>query len=112
MLYHGYITYPTPGWYHRLRYGLIKLIQHRPAIIHELQAEPWGPRSIPEMNDAEQAKSMNPQQLKKNVALAHSTQINEMYLWGAEYWYWRKAKFNDPAMWNAVHQILIKSNTP
>jgi hypothetical protein len=93
-------------WLHRARRRLIKLFKHRPAFIHELQLEPWGPKAIWEMPIAEQDKSMGPAQIAKNVALARRTDAWPVDLWGGEWWYWRLIKKHDPSIWRAVQQAI------
>lgn len=100
--WHFYVTYPTPVWFHRVRAWLLITFWHRPVIIHELQMEPWGPVGTKEMTIDEQNKSMNPQQVVTNFTYARRTGIKETYLWGGEWWYWRKVHFQDPSIWNAV----------
>lgn len=67
----------------RIRAWLILL----PCFIHELQAEPWGPKAIWEMDNAEQAKSMNPAQIEENIRYAKKTKLYPIDLWGGEWWY-------------------------
>lgn len=102
LIYHGYITYPTPVWYHRIRKFIIEKTHHKPVIIHELQLEPWGPYSIPEMSASEQDKSMSTKQMKKNINFAKRIGARETYLWGAEWWYWRKEVLKDVKPWDTA----------
>lgn len=101
-----YMTYPTPIWYHRARAWLIGVIKDRPVFIHELQVEPWGPKSTQDLPIEEQSKSMNPEQAKKNFLFARRIGKSGIYMWGAEWWYWRKTEFNDPSMWDTVKQEI------
>lgn len=77
-------------WIFKLRAGLIKLLWRRPCFIHELQAEPWGPKNIWEMTSAEQAKSMDASLLRLNFKTATDTKLQPIDLWGLEWWYWLK----------------------
>lgn len=98
----------------RLRGLLIRLLHRKPAFIHELQAEPWGPKAIWEMPAAEQAKSMNPLQLQKNINYAKRTKLYPIDLWGGEWWYWKKLQ-GDSTLWQTVQTILatdIIRNSP
>jgi hypothetical protein len=104
LIYRGYITYPTPIWYHRLRKFVIEKLHHKPVIIHELQLEPWGPYSIPEMSASEQDKSMSVKRMKKNINFARKIGANETYFWGAEWWYWRKETLKDQKPWDIIKQ--------
>lgn len=108
LIYRGYITYPTPIWYHRLRKLLVEKIHNKPIIIHELQLEPWGPYSIPEMSVAEQNKSMGTKQMEKNIKFAKKIGVSKTYLWGAEWWYWRKEVLKDNSIWETVKNEIIK----
>lgn len=74
-------------WIFKLRALLITMIWRRPSFIHELQAEPWGPKAIWEMAAVEQAKSMNPKILQANIASARATKLDPVDLWGLEWWY-------------------------
>lgn len=95
--------------YFRLRSGLVKLISWRSLVIHELQAEPWGPKANWEMSDTDQALSMNPEQLKKCLDFARKSGIKYIDLWGAEWWYWRKTTQKDVALWATVQSEFSDS---
>lgn len=88
-----------------VRSHLIRLITKRHSFIHELQAEPWGPKAIWEMSAEEQAKSMSIEQLKTNIELAKKTKLYPIDLWGGEWWYWRSQQ-GDDALWHTVQKAL------
>ncbi len=90
----------------RLRKWLIKLLWRRPSFIHELQLEPWGPKAIWEIDIAEQDKSMGPDQIAKNIALAKKTKLTQIDLWGGEWWYWRTVIKKDTKIWQAIKNNL------
>lgn len=75
-------------WIFKLRSTLIRLLWRRPSFIHELQAEPWGPKNIWEMSDAQQAESMNLQLLTQNIQMAKKIGLYPIDFWGLEWWYW------------------------
>ncbi len=92
-------------WVFKLRALLIRLLWNRPCFIHELQAEPWGPKNIWEMDDSSQAKSMSIERLKQNILLSSKTNLYPIDLWGLEWWYWlHKHKKTDLA--EAIRTIL------
>ncbi len=93
-------------WIFKLRAGLIKIIWRRPSFIHELQAEPWGPKNIWEMDKSEQDKSMSLEILKSNIASARATNLETIDLWGLEWWYWLKFNQNDERIWQYIKQHL------
>jgi hypothetical protein len=110
---HFYLTYPITDLYHRGRAFLIEHIKHRPVFIHELQLEPWGPKATVDLDITEQNKSMNVDQIHESIMYARKTGIKREYMWGAEWWYWRKTHFNDAGPWNAVKQEItsVKSSS-
>lgn len=95
-----------PAWYYKLRKWLIVLILRRPVIIHELQAEPWGPRATHELIKDEQTKSMDIKKLQRNINYAHRTGISHIDLWGVEWWYWKKLVHNDDSYWKIIQKLL------
>jgi hypothetical protein len=107
----GYFTYPTPVWYHRMRASLIELLHGKPIVIHELQLEPWGPVSTKDMSIEEQDHSMSPAQMYQSVDFARQIGLDDAFLWGAEWWYWRLVKFDDPTIWNIAKDIVNQVNT-
>lgn len=105
----GYIIYPTPLWYHRARAAVIKLVKQREVFIHELQLEPWGPEDTKNLSTAEQDKSMDVNQIGKNIDFARRIGKPKIDLWGSEWWYWRKQHNNDDKIWEEVRRQLNKS---
>lgn len=101
----GYITYPTPIWYHRARAALIKLIKHRDVFVHELQMEPWGPRDTKDLSIEEQDKSMSAEQIGRVLLFARKSGIKKIDVWGGEWWFWRKVH-GDPSIWERVRTEL------
>ena len=92
-------------WLHRWR-GRFSALLGRPAFIHELQLEPWGPQNIWDMTLAEQDKSMSHGDIGRNLARARQTGLRPIDLWGGEWWYWRLVAHRDPSIWNAVRRGL------
>jgi hypothetical protein len=96
---HGaYSRSKMPSWWYDLRSKLII----KPCFIHELQAEPWGPKAIWEMSIKEQDESMPLEQLQKNIDLAKNTNLYPIDLWGGEWWYWRHKKYNDDSVYRTI----------
>jgi hypothetical protein len=109
---HFYVTYPITIWYHRTRAFIITKLHHRPVYIHELQLEPWGSKATKELSIAEQDKSMNVSQMHKSILYGRKTGIKTEYMWGSEWWYWRKTSLHDPGPWNAIKEELQAANQP
>lgn len=100
-----YFEYPLPASFYAFLGGVGKITSGKDLIIHELQAEPWLPPGykINELKDIpEHNKSLNTERLKDRIEYGRASGLKEIYLWGVEYWYWRKIKANDPSLWNAA----------
>lgn len=97
-----YFTYPFPSWYYSWRAGIQEILTGRSSMLHELQAEPWPPTPMKETSIEEQNKSMEANRLKERIAFAEATGFRQIDLWGGEWWYWRKVKFNDPSLWETI----------
>jgi hypothetical protein len=109
---HRYLEYPFPAWYYAFLAGTEKIMTGRDTMIHELQAEPWPPNDqwIGDASVAEQDKSMNADILKRRIRYGEATGMKQIYLWGAEWWYWRLVKAHDPSLWNAAKQAFQTTN--
>lgn len=103
----GYLPYPAPVWWHRLRSAVIMLMHHKPQLVHELQMEPWGPKSTYLLSTDEQNKSMSTTQIGKMTDFARRSGFDHIDLWGGEWWYWRKVN-GDPSIWEAVRTAINK----
>lgn len=93
-------------WLHKVRKSLIRTFLGKEVFIHELQLEPWGPTAIWKMPIEDQNKSMDTAQIKKNITAAQKISAYPIDLWGAEWWYWRLQKHNDPSVWRAVFDAI------
>ena len=103
----GYIKYPLPPKFFWLKANFVRLFfPKKPIIVSELQAEPWGHKMLYESSLEEQAKSMNLKQFNENIDYARKVGFPEVYLWGAEWWYWLKTKHSQPEIWEAAKNVL------
>ena len=101
-----YFEYPFPAWFYGFLAGAGKIVTGKDMIIHELQAEPWAPTETKAASLKEQDKSLNPERLRGRFTYGEATGMREMYLWGAEWWYWRKVKFGDTAIWDTARKEI------
>lgn len=103
-----YMEYPFPAWFYGFLAGTQKIYAGKDTIIHELQAEAWPPNSqgIQETSLEEQNKSFNADRFESRVEFGKATGMREIYLWGAEYWYYRKIKLNDPSLWTVAYESI------
>ncbi len=101
-----YLEYPYPAWYYGFLAGLQQKVTGKNMMIGELQAEAWPSRgrTITQTSLAEQDKSLDATRLADRFEYGRATGMRQINLWGAEYWYYRKAKLNDPSLWNVAKQ--------
>jgi hypothetical protein len=103
-----YFNYPLPARWHGVRAAIVERYLGQPVVIHELQAEPWGPDQTWNLTIEEQNKSMDAKRVKKHADYAMRSGIREMYFWGGEWWYWRKHKLGDPTVWETAKAIFAE----
>ena len=104
----GYLQYWLPPSFFHLKANLIRyLVGVKDIIVVELQAEPWGPKSISEMSSSERDVSLSIGQFKKNVEYAGEIGFREAYLWGTEWWYWEKLN-GRPEFWEYAKDLMNK----
>ena len=105
--YLGYFKYPLPPKFFWLKANLTRFFNPgKPIIVSELQGETWGHRMPYETALEEQFKSMDLGQFNENIAYVKQIGFPEVYLWGAEWWYWLKVKHNQPEFWEAAKKII------
>lgn len=106
-----YFEYPFPAWFYGFLAGAQEIVSGKDMIVHELQAEPWMPEgySMLTASTEEQYKSMNAERLHDRIEYGKGTGMRSLYLWGSEWWYWRKVRFNDPSLWDTAKQAIRDS---
>ncbi len=106
----GYVTYPLPPAFFRLKRTLAELaVGTRPSVVIELQAEPWGPGDAQYFSREERAKSFGDDDLPKIAAYAARTGFDEFYFWGVESWYTLKAR-GEPQLWEDARTLFRQSH--
>lgn len=106
----GYSRWYLPAWFYRKKANLAHRISPNfdRLIVTELQAEPWaGNKFITELTPQEQDQSVDLKQLRQNIEFARQARISEIYLWGAEWWYWTKVEQGRPEFWEEVRPLFI-----
>lgn len=102
--YLGYLYYPlTPGFYHQ-KITLIKPMVDK-VICSELQAEPWATTHIMDMTKEQMEKGMTLEMIGTNMDLAKRAGFKEIYLWGAEWWYFMKKEFGNDTYWQKMKEL-------
>lgn len=101
----GYITYPLPPAWYRIRAGLLQIVNPRkPVIGVELQAEPWFNGNVNDLTIEKHLELMDAENLEKNINYAKKTGLSEHYFWGVEWWFFMKKK-NHPEFWTIIQQL-------
>ncbi|MBI4054330.1 MAG: beta-galactosidase [Candidatus Doudnabacteria bacterium] len=102
----GIGSWPYPPVYY---YRLGKLVRFFTGfdrmIVTELQAEPWGKTTLVEDSTQTNFETLNPEQFRKNVNYARRTGIDEIYLWGAEWWYYMHQMRGVADYWDEAHKL-------
>jgi hypothetical protein len=109
---HRYLEYPFPAWYYGFVAGWQKIFTGKDMIIHELQAESWGPngKQLQDISATEGDKSLDAKRLEGRVKFAQGTGMHEAYLWGSEYWYFRMVVQHDPSLWNVAKDMFSRAD--
>ncbi len=110
----GKFYYPLrPGFYQK-KAQLARALQPnlQAVFISELQLEPWGEKPLTKMTLAEQFASMNFAWTESTIAYARRTGLNEIYLWGAEWWYWLRQAHGDNRFWDLGKSLMTGNALP
>ena len=103
----GQFTYPLPPSFFRAKRALTEIfVGHKPMVVIELQAEPWGSAPVEKLSREESERSMSPKKFRDAIAYASRSGFDEFYLWGVEWWYWLKVRGHDPEMWNIARELF------
>jgi hypothetical protein len=102
-----YITYPIGPNFFIAKEMLVRLFtQQTNFLVIELQAEPWASGFVADIPLSEQFLTMDEHKLVANIEYAKQVGFPEIYLWGAEWWYWMKVEKNYPAVWDTAKQYF------
>jgi hypothetical protein len=101
----GFVRYPIPASFYRLKANLANIDYDR-AVIIELQTEPWVAKGkMNYLTQAEVDRSMSIEQFKANLQYAINVDFKQTYVWGVEWWYFQKL-YGNPEYWN-IAKILF-----
>ncbi len=108
--YTGWWTSVFPPFWYTARAWMLEMTGADEVIVAELQAEPWAPggRSIVAVPFDEQIERYDVEEFKRMEIFARATGLPEIYLWGAEWWYWRKER-GDDLFWNEAKALFATS---
>lgn len=75
--------------------------------IMELQAEPWEPGNLVWLSPEEPPSTL-PKDIKQSYDEFSALGFHVIFLWGSEFWYYRRVRHEDRHWWRAARQLLIK----
>lgn len=104
----GEITYPLTPEFYPLKETVVKRLAGKPDekfIVIELGLEPWTKKQIYEIPPEEQLLLFNINDFKDTVIYAREARFDVYYLWGAEWWYAMKTKYNHPEFWDFAKNL-------
>lgn len=90
----------------RARKQAIEHFLRRPVICHELQMEPWGPKSTERLTGEQQYGLMSPGHMEAALHYAAASGFTTVDMWGLEWWYWRAKGYNDTLPAEVVRKVL------
>jgi len=91
----GFVKYPLPTNFYHLKAKLAG-IEKENMMVLELQTEPWVVNgSITQLTEKEINKSLSIDQFKANLQYSINLDLNRVYTWGVEWWYFEKLYGNE-----------------
>lgn len=105
--YWGFFTYPLPASYYYYKAEINKFFNKnlQKVIITELQGEAWANAPLATVPIQQQYQTMNIEKIRNNIEYARLSGLNEIYLWGAEWWYWLKLN-GDASFWEEIKNTI------
>lgn len=102
----GYINYRNiiPAAYYKFKAFMINKPDDK-IIVSELQAEPWTTQKLTDTPESLQAKTMDLARFNENILFAKNLGFSRVYLWGAEWWYWKNLNGNS-SIWDASKELF------
>lgn len=104
----GKISYPfRPGFYQK-KTALAKALNPnlQEVFLSELQLEPWGNVPLAEMSMQDQYASMDFERTQDTIEFAKRTGFTDIYIWGAEWWYWLRETQKDDRFWELGKELM------
>lgn len=100
-----YFKYPLAHWTYKIKAEITR-VPHERIIVTELQAEPWGPGINSSLSQEEKDKTMSRHDFLDTITYAQKAGFKDLYLWGAEWWYWEKTVNNNSFFWDTAKALF------
>jgi hypothetical protein len=95
-----------PQLYLRKAQLLSWLIGIKGVYVSEFQMEPWVETVIPEATLAEQFRTMDLTDFKRNAAFSQRMGMDRIDYWGVEWWWWLKTTQQHPEFWEFAKTLF------
>lgn len=106
----GHWRYPIGPNFFKLKRLLIRIFaDQKNAMVIELQGEPWVQGWTTDAPLELQLESMNANILADNVSFAKKTDMEKIYIWGVEWWYWLAEEKGDYSVWNKARELFAEN---
>lgn len=99
-----YFQYPLGHWTYKIKADLVGVPVDK-IIITELQGEPWGPGINSELTQEEKDQTMSRNHFLSTLSYAQKSGFKDLYIWGAEWWYFEKINGN-PFYWDTAKALF------
>lgn len=104
-----YFKYPLAHWTYKIKADIVQVPANK-IIVSELQAEPWGPVINSELTEEQKGKTMSRNDFIDTISYAQKAGFENIYFWGAEWWYWEKTQNGNGFYWDTA-KALFKERT-
>lgn len=102
----GHVPFPVRPGYYQFKAWLVSPWKKN-IIFTELQAEPWGSKSVQQMSGDEARKYFSIEKMRQRIDFARDVGFSEIYIWGEEWWYWMKLH-GDSSYWDEGKKVFKK----
>ncbi len=98
-----------PLWYYLRTQMAEHIFGNKRVMVSELQAEPWETgAALKDTPIAIQYEAFNLKNFQEIISLAKKSGFDEIYFWGAEWWYWLRSK-GDDSFWQEAKNIIANN---
>lgn len=100
-----YFQYPLSHWTYKIKANIVGVPVDK-IIITELQGEPWGPGLNSTLTQEDKNQTMSRTHFLSTIAYAQKSGFKDLYLWGAEWWYWEMTQNNNHFYWETAKALF------
>ncbi len=82
------LVYPLTPYFYQNKAIFFENIFNKELMLTEVQLEPWFDKSLKDVPIEKQFKEFDFEKFKESIVFAKKTNIDKIYLWGVEWWYY------------------------